>query len=55
MSNPNECIICSRSTEEGEHFVETDDGYVCCDCMMDIKEIRGEYLKESEHDPNQEG
>jgi hypothetical protein len=43
MSNPSECIICGRSTEEGEHFVEIDDGYVCHDCLIDLKEIKKDH------------
>jgi hypothetical protein len=44
MHNPNECIICGRKTEQDEHFVEIDDGFVCGDCVLDLKEIRGEFL-----------
>jgi len=40
----NECIICSRAPEDDEHFIETDDGFICADCMLDIKEIRKDHL-----------
>ena len=43
MSNPNECIICSRTPESGEHFIETDDGYVCGDCLIDLQEIKRDH------------
>lgn len=44
MSNPKECIICSRHPEESELFVETDDGYICNDCAMDLKEMKKDHF-----------
>ena len=43
MSESNKCIICDRAPEESEHFIETDDGFVCGDCLIDLKEIKRDH------------
>ena len=50
MTSPIECIICSRIPEIDEHFIETDDGYVCGDCLIDLKEIKRDHYSGGDHD-----
>lgn len=51
MSN-RECIICSRVPEQDEHFIETDDGFICSECMLDLKEIRKDHFGYEDQDKN---
>lgn len=45
-----ECIICGRKPEHYEEFEETDDGFVCIDCLSDLKQPQIDSMKDYEFD-----